>query len=116
MPALEPGRALPSLARLQPGAALAPRQATTDPHFPLFRALAERRRLRLTHAQEAPMAVQALVTRSPTTPLLNRFTGEVAKANTPSAVLDALDDFAVRLLPINVLGAGRMPARTSDWP
>jgi DNA-binding CsgD family transcriptional regulator len=62
------------------------------------------------------MAVQALVTRSPTTPLLNRFTGEVAKANTPSAVLDALDDFAVRLLPINVLGAGRMPARTSDWP
>jgi LuxR family quorum sensing-dependent transcriptional regulator len=31
------------------------------------------------------------------------------------AILDGLDEFASRLLPVNVLGVGRMPQRTSDW-
>ena len=38
------------------------------------------------------------------------------KRKTPDEVLDALDDFASKLLTINVLGAGRMPLLTSDWP
>jgi DNA-binding CsgD family transcriptional regulator len=62
------------------------------------------------------MAVHALAARSPPTPLLTRFTNHVAKAKTPDAILNALDDFASHLLPINVLGSGRMPLRTSDWP
>ena len=62
------------------------------------------------------MAVHALGVRSPPTPLLTKFTNHVAKAKTPDEVLDALDDFASRLLTINVLGAGRMPLLTSDWP
>src|SRR5215468_3017050 len=48
-------------------------------------------------------------------PLLNKFTGHVTRANTPGQILDSLDDFAAGLLPINVLGVGRMPQRTSDW-
>jgi DNA-binding CsgD family transcriptional regulator len=62
------------------------------------------------------MAVHALGVRSPPTPLLNKFTNCVTKEKTPNQILDVLDDFASRLLPINVLGAGRMPQRTSDWP
>jgi DNA-binding CsgD family transcriptional regulator len=53
-------------------------------------------------------------TTSPT-PLLNKFTSHVSQARTPDAILDALDDFASKLLPVNVLGVGRMPQRTSDW-
>ena len=52
---------------------------------------------------------------TPSTPLLNRFTGHVSRARTADAILDGLDEFASRLLPVNVLGAGRMPQRTSDW-
>jgi DNA-binding CsgD family transcriptional regulator len=62
------------------------------------------------------MAIQALAARSLPTPLLSKFTNRVSKAKTPSEILDALDDFASHLLPINALGAGRMPPRTSDWP
>ena len=62
------------------------------------------------------MAIQALAARSPPTPLLSKFTNRVSKAKTPKEILDALDDFASHLLPINALGAGRMPPRTSDWP
>jgi DNA-binding CsgD family transcriptional regulator len=62
------------------------------------------------------MAIEAVAARSLPTPLLSKFTSRVSKAKTPSEILDALDDFASRLLPINVLGAGRMPPRTSDWP
>jgi len=54
------------------------------------------------------------VTYTPT-PLLNKFTTHVTRANTPGQILDTLDDFAAELLPINVLGVGRMPQRTSDW-
>ena len=49
------------------------------------------------------------------TPLLNKFTAHVSCAKTADAILDSLDDFASRLLPVNVLGVGRMPQRTSDW-
>jgi DNA-binding CsgD family transcriptional regulator len=62
------------------------------------------------------MAVHALAARSPPTPLLNKFTDHISKAKTPNEILDALDDFASHFLPIDVLGAGRMPQRTSDWP
>jgi DNA-binding CsgD family transcriptional regulator len=62
------------------------------------------------------MAIHALPAHSPPTPLLNKFTSHAAKANTPSEILDVLDDFASRLLPANVLGAVRMPLLTSDWP
>ena len=62
------------------------------------------------------MAIHALAARSPPTPLLGKYTNCVSKAKTPNEILDALDDFASRLLPIDVLGAGRMPLLTSDWP
>ena len=62
------------------------------------------------------MAIEALAARSLPTPLLSKFTNRVSKAMTPNEILDALDDFASHLLPINSLGAGRMPPRTSDWP
>jgi hypothetical protein len=62
------------------------------------------------------MAIHQLVLRRPSTPLLHRFTEHVAKAKTPETVLDALDEFASSLMPIRVLGAGRMPTLTSDWP
>jgi hypothetical protein len=51
----------------------------------------------------------------PSTPLLNKLTAHIGRARTPDAILDALDEFASRLLPVNVLGVGRMPQRTSDW-
>jgi DNA-binding CsgD family transcriptional regulator len=62
------------------------------------------------------MVVHALAARSPPTPLLGKYTNRVSKAKTPNETLDALDDFASHLLPIDVLGAGRIPQRTSDWP
>ena len=52
---------------------------------------------------------------TPSTPLLNKFTAHVSRATTADAILDGLDEFASRLLPVNVLGVGRMPQRTSDW-
>jgi DNA-binding CsgD family transcriptional regulator len=52
---------------------------------------------------------------APPTPLLTRFTSHLSRAKTADAILDGLDEFASRLLPVNVLGAGRMPQRTSDW-
>src|SRR5262245_16445056 len=54
-------------------------------------------------------------TAAPSTPLLNKFTAQVSRAKTADAILDGLDEFASRLLPVNVLGVGRMPTRTSDW-
>jgi DNA-binding CsgD family transcriptional regulator len=52
---------------------------------------------------------------APSTPLLNKLTSHVSRSKTPDAILDGLDEFASRLLPVNVLGVGRMPQRTSDW-
>jgi LuxR family quorum sensing-dependent transcriptional regulator len=52
---------------------------------------------------------------APPTPLLNKFTAQVTRAKTPGAILDSLDEFAAKLLPVNVLGVGRMPRRTSNW-
>src|SRR5215510_2043806 len=51
----------------------------------------------------------------PPTPLLNKFTAHVSRAKTAVAILDGLDEFASRILPVNVLGVGRMPQRTADW-
>ena len=51
----------------------------------------------------------------PPTPLLSTFTDLVVRAETSDEILDALDDFATKLLPINVLGVGRIPQRRSDW-
>jgi hypothetical protein len=63
-----------------------------------------------------PMASRAIAANSPHTPLLNKFTQDVARAKTQNEILDTLDEFATGLLPIRVLGAGRMPLRTSNWP
>jgi len=52
---------------------------------------------------------------APSTPLLSKFTSHVGRAKTVDGILDGLDEFASRLLPVNVLGVGRMPKRTSDW-
>ena len=63
----------------------------------------------------APVVSKTLPATTPPTPLLNRFTDRVTRAKTPDEILDGLDDFASKLLPINVLGVGRMPQRTTDW-
>ena len=62
------------------------------------------------------MASLTLATSNPRTPLLSKFTDDVTRAETPDEILEALNDFALQLVPVNVLGAGRMPLRTSDWP
>jgi DNA-binding CsgD family transcriptional regulator len=67
------------------------------------------------HKGAVSVAYKAVSTTTPPTPLLNKFTAQVTRAKTPEAILDALDDFASKLLPINALGVGRMPQRTSDW-
>jgi len=63
----------------------------------------------------APPAGKGLPMTTPATPLLNKFTDDITRATTPAGVLDSLDEFASKLLPVNALGAGRMPQRTSDW-
>src|SRR5499426_532289 len=67
------------------------------------------------HKSAVPVAYKAVSAAGPPTPLLDKFTGRVSEAKTPGEVLDGLDDFASKLLPINALGVGRMPQRTSDW-
>ena len=47
-------------------------------------------------------------------PGLTDYTGEVITAHMPSAVLDALQAFAARI-PLNVLGAARLPLGVGDW-
>jgi DNA-binding CsgD family transcriptional regulator len=54
-------------------------------------------------------------TSAPPTPLLNSLTEGIAHAKVPGEVLNSLDDFAAKLLPMHVLGVGRIPQRTSDW-
>src|SRR5499433_4408829 len=67
------------------------------------------------HRSEMPLAHKAMPASTPPTPLLNKFTNHIIQAKTPDEILDGLDNFASKLLPINVLGVGRMPERTSDW-
>jgi DNA-binding CsgD family transcriptional regulator len=67
------------------------------------------------HKSAVVVPLRATPATAPPTPFLNKFTAHVARAKSPDATLDALDDFASRLLPVNVLGVGRMPQRTSDW-
>ena len=67
------------------------------------------------HKSGVVVPFRALPATTPRTPLLNKYTADVARARTPTAVLDRLDEFASQLLPVNVLGVGRMPRRTSDW-
>jgi DNA-binding CsgD family transcriptional regulator len=66
--------------------------------------------------REVVVPFKALPVRAPQTPLLNKLTSFIAQARTPDAILDGLDDFASKLLPVNVLGVARMPQRTADWP
>jgi LuxR family quorum sensing-dependent transcriptional regulator len=68
-----------------------------------------------THKRGTVVPLQVVPTGTPPTPLLNKFTEDVTRARTPGDILDGLDDFASKLLPVNVLGVGRMPQRTSDW-
>jgi DNA-binding CsgD family transcriptional regulator len=49
------------------------------------------------------------------TPHLTEFTTRVAAARTPGEVLDFLQVIAVRVLPLSVLGAARIPLQMSDW-
>ena len=67
------------------------------------------------HKSGTVVPLQVVPTGTPPTPLLNKFTEDVTRARTPGDILDGLDDFASKLLPVNVLGVGRMPQRTSDW-
>jgi DNA-binding CsgD family transcriptional regulator len=67
------------------------------------------------HESETSVTYKAIPASTPPIPLLNKFTDHVIHAKTPGEILDGLDNFASKLLPINVLGAGRMPQRTSDW-
>jgi LuxR family quorum sensing-dependent transcriptional regulator len=67
------------------------------------------------HKNGMSLAYKAMPTTTPPTPLLNKFTAQVVRAKTPQEILDGLDEFASKLLPVNVLGVGRMPRRTSDW-
>jgi len=64
---------------------------------------------------QVQMAHKALSANTPPTPLLNKFTSHVIRAKAPNEILNGLDEFASKLLPIHVLGVGRMPKRTSDW-
>src|SRR5262245_7386119 len=68
-----------------------------------------------SHKGGTVVAFKDLPTTSPPTPLLNKFTAHVTRAKTPREILDGLDEFASKLLPVNVLGVGRMPQRTTDW-
>jgi DNA-binding CsgD family transcriptional regulator len=71
---------------------------------------------RMPHMKEKGAAVsEGGVAASPNTPHLAEFTTVVGEAHTPAEVLDALDAFAARLLPIRVLGAARLPLQLSDW-
>jgi len=47
-------------------------------------------------------------------PALVAFTDEVVRAGTPSAVLDALQAFAM-CVPLKVMGAARLPLGVGDW-
>ena len=70
----------------------------------------------MTHVQKSGVVVPFRApAATPATPLLNKFTAHVSRAKTPDAILDGLDNFASGLLPVNVLGVGRIPSRTSDW-
>jgi DNA-binding CsgD family transcriptional regulator len=68
-----------------------------------------------TQKRGTVVPLKVVPTGTPPTPLLNKFTEDVTRARTPGDVLDGLDEFASKLLPVNVLGVGRMPQRTSDW-
>jgi LuxR family quorum sensing-dependent transcriptional regulator len=67
------------------------------------------------HKSAVVVPFRVLPVTTPPTPLLNKFTSHVIRAKRPDQILDGLDDFASKLLPMNVLGVGRMPQRTSDW-
>jgi DNA-binding CsgD family transcriptional regulator len=61
------------------------------------------------------MASVASLVRLPTTPHLTEFTDRIAQARSPTEVLNTLQTFASKLLPLDVLGAARIPLQTSDW-
>ena len=70
-----------------------------------------------TLSKELMMASHAspAVTEFPITPLLTEFTARVPELRTPNEVLDALHYLVSKRLPVSVLGAARLPIKTSDW-
>jgi DNA-binding CsgD family transcriptional regulator len=64
--------------------------------------------------REVVVPFKARPVRAPRTPLLNKLTSFIAQARTPEAILDSLDDFASKLLPVNVLAAARVPEGRAD--
>src|SRR5262245_56191448 len=52
---------------------------------------------------------------TPSTPLLTKFTAHVSRAKTTDAIVYGIEEFAPRLLPVNVFRLGTLPQRTSDW-
>jgi DNA-binding CsgD family transcriptional regulator len=70
----------------------------------------------MPHVRKSGVVVQFRAPATPpATPLLNRLAARVGRAKTADAILDGLDEFAARLLPLNLLGMARLPERTSDW-
>jgi LuxR family quorum sensing-dependent transcriptional regulator len=61
------------------------------------------------------MSSRAVVATISATPHLTEFTNQVAKRDTPSGVLDALNDLASKCGLLSVLGAARFPLKASDW-
>jgi LuxR family quorum sensing-dependent transcriptional regulator len=65
--------------------------------------------------EQPTMASRPTLARLPATPLLTEFTQHIAQARSPSAVLDELNAFASKFLPLRALGAARVPLQASDW-
>jgi len=61
------------------------------------------------------MSSRAAVATISATPHLTEFTNHVSTRDTPSGVLDALNDLASKCGLLSVLGAARFPLKSSDW-
>ena len=61
------------------------------------------------------MASTSSLARLPATPLLTEFTQHIAQARRPSEVLNELNGFASKFLPLRALGAARVPLQAADW-
>ena len=49
------------------------------------------------------------------TPVLTDYTNCVSRTRSPGEALEALHKLSTKVLPLSVLGAARIPLRTSDW-
>jgi hypothetical protein len=48
-------------------------------------------------------------------PILTYYTDCVSRTRSPGEALEALHELSTKILPLSVLGAARIPLRTSDW-